>query len=125
MLHTQWKPSYPRSCCTKSLSVCVARSSVELDLQVLTILAQIFVMVVVDGPERGQMAWLHGGQKVLSPAALQVHQAPQTALSIHLHYLQSMRHITLVKDPGLQRGGSLKHVLRDFLLSVAEEALDD
>ncbi len=90
---------FPSSCCTKSLSVCVARSSVELDLQVLTVLAQIFVMVVLDGPERGQMSGLHAGQKVLSPAALQVHQAPQTALGIHLHYLLSMRHITLVEDP--------------------------
>lgn len=77
----------------------MARSSVELDLQVLTILAQIFVMVVADGPERGHMAGLHAGQKVLSPAALQAHQAPQTTLGIHLHYLQSMRHITLIKDP--------------------------
>lgn len=75
------------------------RGSVELDLQVLSVLAQIFVMVVADGPERGQMARLHAGQEVLSPAALQVHQAPQTTLGIHLHYLQSMRHITLVKDP--------------------------
>lgn len=99
MLHTQWKPSYPSSCCAKSLSVCVVRRSVELDLQVLTILAQIFVMVVADGPERGQMAGLHAGQEVLPPAALQFHQATQTMLCIRLHYLQSMRHVTLVKDP--------------------------
>lgn len=99
VLQTQWKPSYPSSGCTKSLSVWVATSSVELDLQVLTVLAQIFVMVVLNGPERGQMAGLHADQKVLSPAALQVHQALQTALGIHLHYLLSMRHITLVEDP--------------------------
>lgn len=77
----------------------MARSSIELDLKVLAILAQIFVMVVVDGPERGQMAGLHAGQKVLSPAALQLHQATQTTLSVSLHYLQSMWNVTLVKDP--------------------------
>lgn len=68
-------------------------------MKVLAILAQIFVMVVVDGPERGQMARLHAGQKVLSPAALQLHQATQTALGVRLHYLQSMWNVTLVKDP--------------------------
>lgn len=73
MLNTQLEPSYSSSCSTKSLFVWVARSSVELDLKILTVLAQIFVMVVVDGPERGQMAGLHAGQEVLSPAALQFH----------------------------------------------------
>lgn len=36
-----------------------------------------------------------------------------------------MSGLVLNKLPGLQRGSFLKHVLRDLLLSVAEEALDD
>lgn len=87
------------------------RGAAELDLQVLAILAQIFVMVVVDRPERGQKPWLHARQEVLPPAALQLHQATQTALGIRPHHFQSVRHITLVEDPGRAKNEIYRQII--------------
>lgn len=61
-------------------------------------------MVVVDGPERRQVARLHGGEEVLPPAALQVHQAPQALLGTGLHHLQTVSHVRLVENPSEERG---------------------
>lgn len=61
-------------------------------------------MVVVNGPERREVARLHGGEEVLPPATLQVHEAPQALLGLGSHHLQAVRHVRLVKNPSEERG---------------------
>lgn len=56
-------------------------------------------MVVVDGPEGREVARVHGGEEVLPPATLQVHQALQTLLGMSLHNLQAVRHVRLIENP--------------------------
>lgn len=56
-------------------------------------------MVVVDGPEGREVARVHGGEEVLSPAALQVHEALQALLGVSAHHLQTVRHVRLVENP--------------------------
>lgn len=80
------------------------RGSVEFDGQILSVLAEELVVVVVDGPERRKVARVHGGEEVLPPATLQVHQAPQALLSVSVHHLQTVRHVRLVEDPSEERG---------------------
>lgn len=80
------------------------RRSVEFDGQVLSVFAEELAVVVVDGPERREVARLHGGEEVLPPAALQVHQAPQALLGAGSHHLQTVRHVRLVEDPSEERG---------------------
>lgn len=63
-------------------------------------------MVVVHGPERGQVARLHGGQEVTPPATLQLHEAPQTPLGVGAHHLKAVRNVGLVQDPSGGREGS-------------------
>lgn len=60
-------------------------------------------MVVVNGPERREVARLHGGEEVLPPATLQVHQALQALLGMGLHNLQTVRHVRLVENPSEER----------------------
>lgn len=61
-------------------------------------------MVVVDGPEGREVARPHGGEEVLPPATLQVHEAPQAPLGVGSHHLQTVRHVRLVKNPSEERG---------------------
>lgn len=61
-------------------------------------------MVVVDGPEGREVARSHGGEEVLAPATLQVHEAPQAPLGVGSHHLQTVRHVRLVKNPSEERG---------------------
>lgn len=67
-------------------------------------------MVVVDGPERREVAGAHGGEEVLPPAALQVHQAPQAALGVRLHHLQAVGDVRLVENPSAARRGRERQV---------------
>ena len=66
----------------KAIWLVVLRSgSVEFDGQVLSVLAEELAVVVVHGPERGEVSRLHGLQEVLPPAALQLHEALETPIS--------------------------------------------
>lgn len=51
----------------------VPQTSVEFDRQVLSVFAEELVVVVVDGPQRGEVSGLHAGEEVLPPATLQLH----------------------------------------------------
>lgn len=73
--------------------------SVEFDWQVGSVLAEELAVVVVDGPEGREVARPHGGEEVLPPAPLQLHQARQAALAVDAHHLQAVRHVRLVKNP--------------------------
>lgn len=57
------------------------------------------MVVVVDGPQGREVTGLHGGQEVLPPAPLQVHETPQTLLSVSLDHPQAVRNEGLVEDP--------------------------
>lgn len=65
-------------------------------------------MVVVHGPEGGQVLRLHGHEEVLPPAALQAHEARQALLGVRAHHLQAVRHVGLVKNPSEEKAGSEK-----------------
>lgn len=65
-------------------------------------------MVVVHGPEGGQVLRLHGQEEVLPPAALQAHEARQALLGVRAHHLQAVRHVGLVKNPSEEKAGSEK-----------------
>ena len=93
--------------------------SVQFDGQVLSVFAEELAVVVVDGPERRQVARLHGGEEVLPPAALQVHQAPQALLGTGLHHLQTVSHVRLVENPS----GGEKSSQRASAHSLPEAAL--
>lgn len=69
-------------------------------------------MVVVDGPEGREVARPHGGEEVLAPATLQVHEAPQAPLGVGSHHLQTVRHVRLVKNPSEERGAVRGRVQR-------------
>lgn len=70
-------------------------------------------MVVVHGPERRQVARLHAVEKVLPPAALQVHQALQAPLSMEPHHLQAVGHIRLVEYPSEEESAEDGETFRD------------
>lgn len=76
-----------------------AVGSVEFDGQVRSVFAEELAVVVVHGPEGGQVARLHGAEEVLPPAPLQVHQAPQAVLGVRPDHLQAVRHVRLIQDP--------------------------
>ena len=80
------------------------RPSVEFDGQVLSVLAEELAVVVVDGPEGGEVARLHAAEEVLPPAPLQVHQALEAQPGVGLHQLHAVRHVRLVEDPSGERG---------------------
>lgn len=86
-----------------SLLVCGGRPSVEFDGQVLSVLAEELAVVVIDRPPRRQVVRAHGGEKVLPPATLQVHEALQALLRVGLDHLQAMRDIGLIEDPSDER----------------------
>ena len=79
--------------------------SVEPDLQVLSVLAEELAVVVVHGPEGGEVARLHAGQEVLPPAPLQLHEAPEAPLGVAPHHLQAVGDVGLVQDPSGERRG--------------------
>lgn len=81
----------------------MVRQSVEFDGQVRSVFAEELAVVVVDGPERREVARPHGGEEVLPPATLQVHEAPQAPLCLGSHHLQTVRHVRLVKNPSEER----------------------
>lgn len=87
--------------------------SVEFNGQVLSVLAEELAVVVVDAPERREVLGPHGGEEVLPPAALQVHQAPQALLGSGLHHLQTVRHVRLVENPSEERGAVRGRVQTD------------
>ena len=60
-------------------------------------------MVVVHGPQGGQVVRPHGDQEVLPPAPLQAHEARQALLGVSAHHLQTVRHVGLVKNPSEDR----------------------
>lgn len=74
----------------------VPHRSVEFNGQVLSVFAEKLAVVVVHGPQRGEVARLHGGQEVLPPATLQLHEAPQASLGVSSHHLQAVRYVRLV-----------------------------
>ena len=86
-----------------SVAALRCQQSVEFDGQVLSVLAEQLAVVVVDGPERGEVARSHGGEEMLPPAALQVHQALQTLLGVSPHHLQAVRHVCLIEYPSEER----------------------
>lgn len=77
----------------------MVQDSVELDGQVCSVFAEKLAVVVVDGPEGGQVLRLHGEEEVLPPAALQTHETREAPLGVSAHHLQPVRHVGLVKNP--------------------------
>ena len=52
-----------------------SRPSVKFDGDVRSVLSNELAVVVIDGPQWGQVPRPHAAQEVLPPAALQLHEA--------------------------------------------------